>query len=134
MLEEEERERGGGREVRRQIFMTSNAILTFSTNDEKCTYRNVQKRSLFLCIRAYIHYKIVEFLVNTHSLLWFYYISTIVDYSMSNLFYTHILYIIWFGWVYGISPLLVILYQIFYTYILNIYDLVWLGFMAYQPL
>ena len=22
----------------------------------------------------------------------------------------------------------------FYTYILNIYDLVWLGFMAYQPL
>ena len=44
---------------------------------------------------------------------------------------------IWFGlvWFYGISthggylmpnPL--------YTYILDIYDLVWFGFMAYQPL
>ena len=42
-----------------------------------------------------------------HSLVWFYGISTIVVYLMSN-------------------PI--------YTYILNIYDLVWLGFMAYQPL
>ena len=40
-------------------------------------------------------------------LVWFYGISSIVDYLMPN-------------------PL--------YTYILNIYDLVWLGFMAYQPL
>ena len=40
-------------------------------------------------------------------LVWFYGISTIVGYLMPN-------------------PL--------YTYILNIYDLVWLGFMAYQPL
>ena len=39
-------------------------------------------------------------------LVWFYSISTIVGYLMPN-------------------PL--------YTYILNVYDLVWLGFMAYQP-
>ena len=37
----------------------------------------------------------------------FYGISTIVGYSMPTLLY---------------------------TYILNIYDMVWLGFMAYQPL
>ena len=42
-----------------------------------------------------------------YDLVWFYGISTIVGYLMPN-------------------PL--------YTYILNIYDLVWLGFMAYQPL
>ena len=40
-------------------------------------------------------------------LVWFYGTSTIVGYLMSN-------------------PL--------YTYVLNMYDLVWLGFMAYQPL
>ena len=41
------------------------------------------------------------------SLVLFYGMSTIVDYLMPN-------------------PV--------YTYILNIYDLVWFGFMAYQPL
>ena len=40
-------------------------------------------------------------------LVWFYGISTIVGYLMPN-------------------P--------FYTYILNMYDLVWFAFMAYQPL
>ena len=36
---------------------------------------------------------------------------------------------------YGISTIIGHLMQnSFYTYILNIYDLVWLGFMAYQPL
>ena len=40
-------------------------------------------------------------------LVWFYDISIIVGYLMPNLLY---------------------------TYILNIFDLVWLGFMAYQPL
>ena len=42
-----------------------------------------------------------------------------------------------FGWVgvYGISTIVGYLMPIpLYTYILNIYDLVWLGFMAYQPL
>ena len=41
------------------------------------------------------------------SLVWFYGISTIVGYLMPN-------------------PV--------YTYILNIYDVIWLGFMAYRPL
>ena len=54
----------------------------------------------------------VHTLYKTNSCFWrdlvgFYGISTIVGYLMPN-------------------P--------FYTYILNIYDLVWLGFMAYQPL
>ena len=44
---------------------------------------------------------------NLIGMVWFYRISTTVGYLMPN-------------------PL--------YTYILNIYDLVWLGFMAYQPL
>ena len=42
---------------------------------------------------------------------------------------------IWFGWVYGIST--IVGYSMpnpLYTYILNVYDLLWLGFMAYQPL
>ena len=43
---------------------------------------------------------------NLFGLVWFYAISTIVGYLMPN-------------------PL--------YTYVLNIYDLVWFGFMAYQP-
>ena len=46
---------------------------------------------------------------------------------------------IWFGLVWfgfdGISTIVGYLMPInFYTYILNIYDLVWFGFMAYQPL
>ena len=40
-------------------------------------------------------------------LIWFYGTSTILGYLMSNLLY---------------------------TYILDIYDLVWFGFLAYQPL
>ena len=38
-------------------------------------------------------------------------------------------------WFYGIStPVGYLVANPLYTYILNIYDLVWLGFMAYQPL
>ena len=43
----------------------------------------------------------------------------------------------WFGLVgfYGISTIVgYLMPSAFYTYILNIYDLFWLGFMAYQPL
>ena len=50
----------------------------------------------------YIYIKYISF-----GLVWFYGISTIAGYLMSN-------------------PL--------YTYILNIYHLAWFGFMAYQPL
>ena len=51
-------------------------------------------------------------------------------------FYTHILNI-WFGLVefYGISTFTgYLMPNPLYTKILNIYDLVWLSFMAYQPL
>ena len=38
-------------------------------------------------------------------------------------------------WFYGISTFVGhLLPNPLYTYILNIYDLVWLAFMAYQPL
>ena len=41
----------------------------------------------------------------------------------------------WFGLVYGISTLGGdLIPNPIYTYILDLYDLVWLGFMAYQPL
>ena len=44
---------------------------------------------------------------------------------------------IWFVWVgfYGISTIAgYLMPNPLYTYILNIYDFVWLGFMACQPL
>ena len=50
--------------------------------------------------------------------------------------YIYIKYI-WFGWVgfYGISTIVgYLMLNPFYTYILNTYDLIGLGFMAYQPL
>ena len=43
--------------------------------------------------------------------------------------------LVYLGRVYGKSTIVGYLMPIpFYTYILDIYDLVWLGFMAYQPL
>ena len=50
--------------------------------------------------------------------------------------YTYIKYIR-FGlvWFYGISVVVgYLMPKSLYTYILDIWDLVWLGFMAYQPL
>ena len=39
------------------------------------------------------------------------------------------------GWLYGISTIVgYLMPDPFYTDILNIYDLDWLGFMVYQPL
>ena len=55
---------------------------------------------------------------------------------MLNPLYTYINYI-GFGLVgfYGIWNIVGhLMPNPFYTYILNIYDLVWFGFMAYQPL
>ena len=41
----------------------------------------------------------------------------------------------WFGWVYSISTFVgYLMPNPLYTYILDIYDLLWLGFMASQPL
>ena len=40
-----------------------------------------------------------------------------------------------FGCVFGITTILgYLMPKTFYTHILNIYDFLWLGFMAYQPL
>ena len=69
-------------------------------------------------------------------LVGFYGISTIVSYLMPNNFYTYIKYI-GFDLVgfYGISTIAAYLMpNPLYTCISNIYDLVWLGFMAYQLL
>ena len=42
---------------------------------------------------------------------------------------------IWFGWVYSLSTIVgYLMANPLYTYILNIYDLVGMSFMAYQPL
>ena len=42
---------------------------------------------------------------------------------------------IWFGWVlWHINRCRLFNDKYIYTYILDIYDLDWLGFMAYQPL
>ena len=42
--------------------------------------------------------------------------------------------LVWLGF-YGISTIVgYLMPNPLYTYILDIYDLVWLGFMAYQPL
>ena len=44
---------------------------------------------------------------------------------------------IWFGlfWFYGISTIVgYLIPNPFYINTLNTYDLIWLGFMAYQPL
>ena len=95
-------------------------------------------------------------------LVWFYGISTFLVYLMPNPLYTYILNIydlvlwhfnycglfnaksslyiysryIWFGllWFYGISTTVgYLMPNPLYTYILNICDLVWFDFMAYQP-
>ena len=56
-------------------------------------------------------------------------------YAKSSL-YVYIKYIgFGFGRVYGISTIVgYLMPNLLYTYILNIYDLVLVGFMAYQPL
>ena len=56
---------------------------------------------------------------------------------MPNPLYTYILNIydlVWLGFM-AYQPFVgYLMPNPLYTYILNIYDLVWLGFMAYQPL
>ena len=57
-------------------------------------------------------------------------------FNVKSSLYIYIKYI-WFGLVgfYGISTIVgYLMPNPLYTYTLNIYDLVWLGFMAYQPL
>ena len=74
-------------------------------------------------------------------MIWFgwvlWHIKPLVGYLMPNPLYRYILNIydlVWLGF-YGISTLVgYLMPNPLYTYILNIYDLVWLGFMADQPL
>ena len=77
------------------------------------------------------------YILNTlFGLVGFYGISTIVGYLMPNLLYTYLLNTL-FGLVgfYGISTIVdYLMPNSLYTYILNMYELVWLGLMAYQPL
>ena len=57
-------------------------------------------------------------------------------FNAKSCLYIYIKYI-GFGlvWLYGISTIVgYLMPNPLYTYILNIYDLVWLCFMAYQPL
>ena len=77
-------------------------------------------------------------ILNIYNLVWFGFMA----YQHCRLFnaksslYIYIKYI-WFGlvWFYGISTIVgYLMPNSLYTYILNIYDLVWFGFMAYQPL
>ena len=58
-------------------------------------------------LNIYLYWIYIEYILNIYDFVWFYGKSIIIDYLMP-------------------SPL--------YTYMLNIYDLLWLGFMAYQPL
>ena len=77
---------------------------------------------------------------STFGFLWFGWVLWHINYfrffNAKCFLYKYIKYI-WFGWVgfYGISTIVgYFIPNAFYTYILNIYDLVGLGFMAYQPL
>ena len=58
-----------------------------------------------------------------------------MGYLIPNPVYTYLLNIYDLVWFHGISTIVgCLMPNPLYTYILNIYDLVWLGFMAYQPL
>ncbi len=67
-------------------------------------------------------------------MVWFYGISTIVGYLMPNPVYTYILNIYDLVWLDFMTYQGYLMPNPLYTYISNIYDLVWLGFIAYQPL
>ena len=68
----------------------------------------------------------------------FYGISTIVAHlNPKSSLYIYIKYMIWFGWVLWYinhCRLFNANSSLYILNILNIYDLVWLGFMAYHPL
>ena len=82
------------------------------------------KSSLYIYIR-YIGFGLVGF----------YGISTAVGYLMPNPLYTYILDIYGRYAINQTQPNHIYIYIYIYIYIiLNIYDLVWFGFMAYQPL
>ena len=69
-------------------------------------------------------------------MVWFVYgISTLLGYLIPNPLYTYILNIYDLIWFYGKSTIVGYLMPNFlYTYISYIHDLPWFGFMTYQPL
>ena len=80
------------------------------------------------------------YILNIYDLVWFGLVSWHINhcwlFNTKSSLYIYIKYI-GFGLVvfYGISTIVdYLMLNPLYTYILNIYDLVWLGFMAYQPL
>ena len=100
-------------------------IVWFLWHINHCRLYNA-KSSLYIYIR-YIWFGLV-------GLLW--HINHCRLFNAKSSLYIYIKYI-WFGLVglYGISTIVGYLMPYpLYTYILNIYDLVWLGFMVYQPL
>ena len=69
-------------------------------------------------------------------LVWLDFMAYFRLFNAKSSLYIYIKYI-WFGLVgfYGISTIVgYLMPNPLYTYIWNKYDLVWLGFMAYQPL
>ena len=79
------------------------------------------------------------YILDVYDLVWFgwvlWHINDCRWFNTKSFLYIYTKYI-WFSLVgfYGISTIVGdLILNPFYTYILNIYDLVWLGFMAYQP-
>ena len=77
-------------------------------------------------------------ILNIQDLVWLglWHINNCRLFNAKSPLYIHGKYVgFYLAWFYGISIIVGYLMQNpLYTYILNIYDLVWLGFMAYQPL
>ena len=66
-------------------------------------------------------------------MIWFGLVLWHIEYC--RLFNTKSSLYIYIKYIYGISTIVgYLILNPLYSYILNIYDLVWLGFMAYQPL
>ena len=94
-------------------------------------------KSIYFCYKLFQY----PFIVPTRNyLIWFGWVLWHTNhcrlFNAKSSLYLYIKYI-WFGLFgfYGIPTIVgYLMLNPLYTYILNIYDLVWLGFMAYQPL
>ena len=92
------------------------------------------------CVYIYTHTYIYIYIYIYVSMIWLGFVLCHINhcrlFNAKSSLYIYIKYI-WFGSVgfYGISTIVgYLMPNPLYTYILNILDLVWLGFMAYQPL
>ena len=112
----------------------------FTESNQTIKTQRLLKKKINWCNIEFFRNIILEhcyITMGTQQLVWFYNTSILVGYLMPNpLYYIYIRYI-WFGLdrFYSISTIVgYLMPNPLYTYILNIYDLVWLGFRAYQPL